>query len=501
MKRTNSDSHSCGRHAGNPAATDQTAQDLSNSDQPGKSKGRNTSIRTPAEMKSGLRIALTSRSEQQNPAVTIKLGPVNCHNLLFPHEITIQIAQNLSTSRDRGNLALTCRPNYQAVDLADPMRRLPGLAGDLKRSCNRFSLRRETLQTFDEHLQRGGAYDQALLTPISSGARFAASIAMMIWASKYSLKNDAPETNRLALARVKTKFTALKKEMNVHALNAHVRAAFYAIINMEHSKDIGRVFNRFPASAITPFLNSDFLDDETHLSILTLLLRTPNKLREFSIYASNFMTDLPLEDVIRTTMGRSADPVILHKNFAAINPEKLKDELIKFIEISVQILHYNLHGQESYIVYCLCAVFSSFERLPESAHVPVMASLSILVESMVKLKPLNCRNRWHVDLAEIGHSWFSRKNSKDWNGFRSTYGNQIDSISRAYLLGLLQLELSYSPDIPQADRMGSLLKNCLSMLPGAGTFDKYHSPLHMSPELLEALARRPRILPQPFAPI
>ena len=114
--------------------------------------------------------------------------------------------------------------------------------------------------------------------------------------------------NEVALARVKTEFTALQKEMNVHALNAHVRATFYAIINMEHSKDIGRVFNRFPASAITPFLNSDFLDDETHFSILTLLLRTPNKLAEFSIYASNFMTDLPLEDVIRTTMGVSATP-------------------------------------------------------------------------------------------------------------------------------------------------------------------------------------------------
>jgi hypothetical protein len=130
-----------------------------------------------------------------------------------------------------------------------------------------------------------------------------------------------------------------------------------------------------------------------------------------------------------------------------------------------------------------------------------MASLSILVESMVKMRPLNCRNRWHGDLAKIGHSWFSRKNSKDWNGFQSTYGNQIDSISRAYLLRLLQLELSYSPDIPQADRMGSLLKNCLSMLPPDGTFDKYHSPLHMSPELLEALARRPGIIPLQFEPI
>jgi hypothetical protein len=66
---------------------------------------------------------------------------------------------------------------------------------------------------------------------------------------------------------------------------------------------------------------------------------------------------------------------------------------------------------------------------------------------------------------------------------------------------LLQLELSYSPDIPQADRMGSLLKNFLSMLPPDETFDKYHSPLHRSPELLEALARRPGIVFPQFEPI
>lgn len=497
MKRTNSNTNSCGRHTGTPAATDKTAQEWAGPYPEEKLKRGGISPRTPAEQTSTLRIALTSRSEQQNPALNIKLGLVNHGNLPLPQEITIQIAQRLKKSSDRANLALSCRPAYQAVDLAYPMRRVPGLVADLKSTCKaQLKLRLDNLQAFDDHLRRGGAYDQALLTPISSGARFAASIAMMIWASRYSRKPDAPATQKLALARVKTEFTALEKETNAPALNAQLRAAFYAILNMSEWKPNARTISHFSANDITPFLDSDFLDDETHLNIVTLLLRAPNAPNNFSVYAKEFITELALEDVVRITLSININPALLHERFAELRPERLKDELVKFIEIldtryRKHHKNYSIHDDESFFVYCLCAVFSSFERLPEDAYAPVMASLSRLMRSMMKSiqtrKPIIPVNNHFF---RLGFNWFDKKNSKDWNGYQSTFGNQIDSFSRGYLARLLREELRYSPDKDEVARMRDLMKQCLLVLP---TFKSSLLPFVESPELREVFVQHPEL--------
>lgn len=495
MKRANSGSNWCGRHTGNPGATDQTAQDLGYADQPGKSRGGQVSPRTPAEQTSRLRIALTSRSEQQNPALTIKLGLVDYGNIPFPQEINIQIAQRLNTTSDSGNLALTCRPAYQAVDLAHPMRRVPGLAKDLKGTCKgQLKLRLENLQAFDDHLRRGGAYDQALLTPISSGARLAASIAMMIWASKYSLQKDAPATKKLALARIKTEFTALEKETNAHTLNAQLRAAFDAIKHLSEWEQNIRTISHFEANDITPFLDSDLLNDETRLNIVTLLVRTPKAPYSFFAYARNFIDDLALEDFFRVTLTCDSNPVILHEKFAELSPDKLKGELVNFIKtLNTFFLKDDIH-LESYVVYCLCAVFSSFERLPESAHTPVMASLSILMECMTKsIQSRLFVKRVNNHFFKLGFNWFDKNNSKDWNGYQSAFGDRIDSVLRGYLVRLLREELKHTPDKDKAVRMHALLEQCLLVLPTFRHRITFSPPLAESPELLEAFAQHPEL--------
>ena len=495
MKRTNSDSNACGRHAGNPAATDQTAQDLRCYDLLKKPGGGKVIPRMPAEQTSGLRIALTSRSEQQNPALRIRLGQVDFGNFPLPQEINIQIARRLKTSADRSNLALTCRPAYQAVDLAYPMRRVPGLAADLKSTCKgQLKLRLENLQAFDDHLQRDGAYDQALLTPISSGARLAASIAMMIWAARYSLKPDAPATNRLALARVRSAFTALAKESNAPARIAQVRAAFYAIQKLSDWEQNVRTISHFEAQDIMPFLDSDFLDDEMHLHIVTQLLRTPDAPNSFFIYAKLFITELALEDVVRITVSVDKDPALLHAKFAELSPERLGKELVKFIDFLEMHHRKDDTHHESFIIYCLCAVFSSFERIPQDAHFSVMASLSKLIQTMMnsikKRQIVKCVSR-HFFIS--GFNWFDKNNSKDWNGFQSAFGNRIDSIFRGYLMRLLHEELRHIPDQDEAGRIRALAHQCLLVLPTFRHVASLPLPVAESPELLEIFVQHPEL--------
>jgi hypothetical protein len=123
-----------------------------------------------------------------------------------------------------------------------------------------------------------------------------------------------------------------------------------------------------------------------------------------------------------------------------------------------------------------------------------MASLSILMESMKK----SIQNRQffkgvNSHFFELGFNWFDKNNSKDWNGYQSAFGNQIDSVSRGYLARLLTDELKYSPDKDGAIRMHTLLNRCLPVLPVFRQPLKSSPPLPESPELLEVFAKFPEL--------
>lgn len=201
-----------------------------------KSKTPKRQKLTPAGMEALLFSSLASEAEQRDSKISTKLQHPAPRQAMLPPELTTRIAWHVRSPRDQGNLALTCRQNYQSIDTAHPLRRFPGLARDLHRtSMKRELATAHQIRRYLQQLASGGSYDCVLLTPLSLEARIAALMAALSWANQYTLKKDKVKASSEALDQlgVATKLLkeidAKKNNVNDDELLTTLQGIIYAV--------------------------------------------------------------------------------------------------------------------------------------------------------------------------------------------------------------------------------------------------------------------------------
>ena len=141
MKRTTPDNIANDRSGNNPPPQanqddEVRAQNEGNWYNPKmKEKGGKVKPLSPEEMEARLFLTLASQSEIDDKEIHIKIGTPNSAISVLPLDIMNKIASFIPSNKAQSNFALTNRSNYLSLDIHHPLRRFPGLVGDLKRTC------------------------------------------------------------------------------------------------------------------------------------------------------------------------------------------------------------------------------------------------------------------------------------------------------------------------------------------------------------------------------
>lgn len=128
------------------------------------------------------------------------------HFFKLPDDVFTQIIPRLN-QKAVVSMAASCRLGYFHVDRQAPMRRLPGLLGDLKRlRVGNLSIDPDSFKAFLEAIASGGDYDRALLTPLSPALRCAVTVATQTWGGNRLLARDRIKLNTLISEFLKTNY-------------------------------------------------------------------------------------------------------------------------------------------------------------------------------------------------------------------------------------------------------------------------------------------------------
>jgi len=284
MKRTTPDPAASNRSGNNPPPANEEVEDRAPDEghwynPKMKEKGGKIKPLTAEEMEARLFLTLASTSEIENKEIHIKIGKPDPFNSAFPLDVMNKIASFIPSGKAQRNFASTDRWNYLRFDEEHPLRRFPGLVGDLKRTCkSNLNARLDLMKRFDEHIKSGGGYESVLLTPLSPLSRLSTAIAMMEWAENQTIKADKPACIKLAQERLLTEFTSLKtnsaikpdelRDMLMMAVRA-VLTAPAGKINTQRSL----AFTMVAGKQIMNVLKGDLLDDTTQWKIIFEVLK------------------------------------------------------------------------------------------------------------------------------------------------------------------------------------------------------------------------------------
>jgi hypothetical protein len=364
MKRTTPDNIASDRSGNNPPPQanqddEVRAQNEGNWYNPKmKEKGGKVKPLTPEEMEARLFLTLASQSEIDNKEIHIKLGIPNSAISVLPLDIMNKIASFIPSNKAQSNFALTNRSNYLSLDKHHPLRRFPGLVGDMKRTCQGQKMARlDLMKKFDDHIKSDGGYDNVLLTPLSSLSRLSMAIAMMEWAQNQTLKADKPACIKLAQERLVTEFTSLANNTAIkpNELRDELLAAIRAVLTAPAGKTNrtrSLAFTMEVGKQIMHALKGDLLDEATQREIFFEVLKANPDDDKNIDYLEKEASRWPLEDLALAMIYRPT-PLLFHR-LTELSPTERPAAVEKIIRtiLTTQRIEFHFHYATNILQLC-----------------------------------------------------------------------------------------------------------------------------------------------------
>lgn len=366
MKRTTSDHVATPRSNNIPAHQQNQDEEVHNQNQMNdhhpimKEKSRGIKSLTPEQMDARLFLNLASKSEIKTNQMYVKIGAPNYAFSELPFDVLSKIAHLIPSPKDKSNFALINRINYLIIDRYQPLRRFPGLAIDLKRTCQAQKMARlDLMQRFDDHIKVNGGYDTALLTPLSPLSRLSIAIAMMQWAQNHTLKADKPACIKLAQERLLTEFSSLKNNTDIkidelrQILITAIRCVLTAPAGPVNRKR-SLVFDMTIANQIMKLLKGDVIDATTERKIFFEVLKAdPNDQKNIKYLENNF-THWSFEDLAVLMMLQPS--YLLFHRLRELSPEDRSSAIIKMNQALQGNPHIESLSRYAGNIVCVCAI-------------------------------------------------------------------------------------------------------------------------------------------------
>ena len=325
-----------------------------------KEKGGKVKPLTLEEMEARLFLTLASTSEIENKEIHIKIGTPDSAISVLPIDIINKIASFIPAGKAQSNFSLTNRSNYFSLDIHHPLRRFPGLVGDMKRTCQGQKMARlDLMKKFDDHIKSNGGYDNVLLTPLSPLSRFSMSIAMMEWAQNQTLNFDKPACIKLAQERLLTEFTSLKTNPAIkhdelrYLLMVAIRTVLTAPTG-KTNRTRSLVFTMEVGKQIIDILKGDLLDEAAQREIFFEVLKAnPNDDKNID-YLEKEASRWPLEHLAAAMMYRPI-PLLFHR-LTELSPKERPAAFEKIILTTLTTQH--IESQSYYVknILIICAM-------------------------------------------------------------------------------------------------------------------------------------------------
>lgn len=399
MKRSASDPVAGYRSANNPShqANEENAVDAQNEgnwyNPKMKEKGGKIKPLTAEEMEARLFLTLASTSEIENKEMHIKIGKPDPFNSAFPLDVMNKIASFIPSGKAQRNFASTDRWNYLRFDEEHPLRRFPGLVGDLKRTCkSNLNARLDLMKRFDEHIKSGGRYDTVLLTPLSPLSRLSMAIAMMEWAQNQTLKADKPACIKLAQERLLAEFTSLKTNPAIKPdeLRDMLMMAIRAVLSAPTSK-INRkrslTFTMAVGKQIMNVLKDDLLDETTQWKITFEVLKANPDGKKNSEYLELDASGWSLEHLAVAMLCKSN--ALLSRRLRELSPTERPAAVEKIIQTTLTQQYIESPPYYAKNSYAICAVcLSILNHESKSENYSIINLFIDLFHHIAKKQPL-----------------------------------------------------------------------------------------------------------------
>ena len=311
----------------------------------------------------------------QNPKlkIHIKIGTPDSSISVLPLDIMNRITSFIPAGKAQSNFFSTNRSNYLSLDIYQPLRRFPGLVGDMKRTCQGPKMvRLDLMKKFDDHIKSDGGYDNVLLTPLSPLSRLSMAIAMMEWAQKQTIKADKPACIKLAQERLLTEFTSLKNNSAIDS--GEMRYMLITAIRTVLTAPAGKinrvrslVFNMEVGKQIMGVLKGDLLDEATQREIfLEVLKANPNDNKNID-YLGKEASHWPLEHLAVAMIFRPT-PLLFHR-LTELTPTERPASVEKIIRtiLATRCVEFNSHHAKNIIQLCtMCLATLKHELTSET---------------------------------------------------------------------------------------------------------------------------------------
>jgi hypothetical protein len=351
---------------------------------------------TPEEMEARLFLTLASKSEIENKGIPIKIGTPDPTNSVLPFEVMNKIFSFIPSFKAQSNFALTNRSNYLHFDIDQPLRRFPGLVGDLKRTRHGSQLARlELIKQFDDQIKSNGSYDNVLLTPLSPLSRLSIAIEMLVWVQNHTLVKEKPDCIKLAKNRLLTEFTSLKNNPVIKPDKLHyiLMLAIRAVLPPEDENKPHRslVFNMTIGSEIIHALKNNPPDNTVERVIFFEFLKAyPDDERNID-YLETEASRWPLEHLAVAMMFKST-PLVLDR-LTELTPSERPAAVTKIIQAMLTTHHVETYSHYIENIVRICAMcFCTLSReLTSETHSLIISVLDLLSNCANGLPPKNCR--------------------------------------------------------------------------------------------------------------
>jgi hypothetical protein len=325
-----------------------------------REKGGKVKPLSPEEMEARLFLTLASKSEIENKEIHIKIGRPDSSISVLPLDIMNRIASFIPANKAQSNFALTNRSNYLSLDIHHPLRRFPGLVGNLKSTCQGTKMARlDLMKRFDDHIKIDGGYDNVLLTPLSPLSRLSTAIAMVEWAQNQTLKSDKPACIKLAQKRLLTEFNSLANNPAIKPdeLRYMLMVAIRAVLKAPAGKTNrmrSLVFTMEIGKQIMSVLKGDLLDEVTQREIFFEVLKAnPNDDANID-YLEKEASRWPLEH-LAVAMLYKPTPLLLQR-LTELSPKERPAAVEKIIRTILTTRRVEFHSHYAKNILQLCAM-------------------------------------------------------------------------------------------------------------------------------------------------
>jgi len=403
MKRTTPDHVANNRSVNNPPSQvkeeeEHRAENEGNRYNPKmKQKGGKVKPLSPEDMEARFFLTLASTSEIENKDIHIKIGIPDPTNSVLPFDVTNKIASFIPPGKAQSNFALTNRSNYLNFDINHPLRRFPGLVGDLRRTRHFLQLARlELMKKFDDQIKSNGGYDNVLLTPLSPLSRLSTAIAMLVWAKYHTIQKDKLACIKLAQNRLLTEFTSLKNNPAIKPDKLHytLMMAIRAVLNApdgETKPTRSLTFNMEAGKEIILALKNDQFADAIERVIFFEVYKTYPYDAKNNDYLEEESSRWPLEHLAVAMMFQMTP--LFFDRLKELPPNERPSAVNKIIKAMLTTPHAESHSHYAANIIRICAMcFATLNReLSSETHLLVTSTLDLFRIIANRLHPNNSR--------------------------------------------------------------------------------------------------------------